>query len=96
MASIIEPFVSKFLQSMKHETFANKPSINYKIDKLIGGGTIPTTALIISIILSQILFLIFGKWLWNSFLVPIIPAINPVNSIGHLLGLSILIKLLFN
>ena len=94
MASILEPFVSKILQSISHENFVNKTGI--RKFNLAGGAAIPSTALIISIILSQILFLIFGKWLWNSFLVPTVPAIQPVNSIGHLLGLSILIKLLFN
>lgn len=94
MSTILEPFVSKILQSINHENFVNKTGI-HKLN-LMGGAVIPSTALIISIILSQILFLIFGKWLWNSFLVPVVPAINPVTSIGHLLGLSILIKLLFN
>ena len=94
MSSILEPFVSKILQTLNYENFANKTHVN-KLN-LIGGGSISSTALIISIILSQILFLIFGKWLWNSFLIPVFPAIKPVSSIGHLLGISILIKLLFN
>lgn len=88
MSKIIEPFVSNILN---REYFTS-----YRKNLLGGGSSLASTALIISIIISQVLFLVFGKWLWNSFLVPCVTVIKPVNSIGHLLGISILIKLLFN
>ena len=94
MRTIIEPMVTNLLNTFNNEPFSNKTSI--KGINYVGGAVVPTAAVLISIILSQILLLLFGKWLWNSFLVPVIPNIKPLQSIGHLFGLSILIKLLFH
>jgi hypothetical protein len=94
MRTIIEPMVTTILNTLNNEPFSDK--MNSKGFNYIGGGVAPTAAILISIILSQILLLLFGKWLWNSFLVPAIPNIQPLESIGHLFGLSILIKLLFH
>lgn len=40
-----------------------------------------------------ILILLVGKYLWNSVLVALIPAIKPAKSIWQILGLSILLSL---
>jgi len=94
MRTIIEPMVTTVLNTFNNEAFSNK--INSNRTNFVGGGVVPTAAVLISIVLSQILLLLFGKWLWNSFLVPLTPSILPIKSIGHLFGLSILIKLLFH
>lgn len=40
-----------------------------------------------------ILILLVGKYLWNSVLVDLIPAVKPAKSIWQILGLSILLSL---
>ena len=42
-----------------------------------------------------ILFLFFGKYLWNNILVKIIPSIKPVDTILQFIGLWILLQILF-
>jgi len=41
-----------------------------------------------------ILILLVGKYLWNSVLVDLIPAVKPAKSIWQILGLSILLSLI--
>lgn len=36
-----------------------------------------------------------GKWLWNNFLVPAVPAIQPIYSIWDFIGLMLLFTILF-
>ena len=40
------------------------------------------------------LLLLFGQFLWNNALVPLVPGVKPAKSIFQILGLSILISLL--
>jgi len=40
------------------------------------------------------LILLFGQFLWNNALVPLVPGVKPAKSIFQILGLSILISLL--
>ena len=44
--------------------------------------------------LIQILLMFFGKFLWNTYLVPSVEFVKPIDSIWNLLGISILLKLL--
>lgn len=46
------------------------------------------------IIISQILLLFFGKFLWNNFLVKTFKNVNSINTVWELLALSILFKLI--
>jgi hypothetical protein len=41
------------------------------------------------------LILLAGKWLWNTVLVALVPAVRPAKSIWQMLGLAILIGLLY-
>ena len=50
---------------------------------------------ILAIVISQVLVLLIGKWLWNDFLSKYITVIKPVDSIWDLLAISIIITLLF-
>jgi len=52
-------------------------------------------AFIISLIISQLLLLFVGKWLWNTYLTPIVN-VKQIESIWTLLGISVLLKLLIN
>ena len=91
MRQIIETFVKNLMENNTNEDFVGKNNFSPR-----NINNVNLIALVVSLILSQVLLLFFGKWLWNSFLVPVIPAIKPLDSIMHLLGISFLIKLLFN
>ena len=49
---------------------------------------------IITMIIVLGLILLFGQFLWNNALVPLVPGVKPAKSIFQILGLSILISLL--
>ena len=46
-------------------------------------------------LVSLLLILLFGKYLWNNVLVKLVPVVRPVNSVLEILGLHILFSLLF-
>jgi len=46
------------------------------------------------IIISQILLLFFGKFLWNNYFVKTFKNVNSINTVWDLLALSILFKLI--
>lgn len=46
------------------------------------------------IIISQILLLFFGKFLWNNYLVKTFKNVNSINTVWELLAISILFKLI--
>jgi uncharacterized membrane protein YtjA (UPF0391 family) len=63
-----------------------------------GIGASPARSALVSFLVMIILFTIIlfvGKYLWNSVLAELIPAIKPAKSVFQILGLSILIALLF-
>ena len=50
--------------------------------------------LLLAITIVLLLQLFIGKWLWNSFLVPAVSAVNPLKSIWDILAISFLLRLL--
>lgn len=52
-------------------------------------------ALIITFMITQILILLFGKFLWNNYLVRTVTIIKPIESIFEILALSLLFNLIF-
>lgn len=54
-------------------------------------GALPMLLAIVVVLLLQ---LFIGKWLWNSFLVPAVSAVNPLKSIWDILAISILARLI--
>lgn len=46
------------------------------------------------IIISQVLLLFFGKFLWNNYFVKTFKNVNSINTVWDLLALSILFKLI--
>ena len=93
MRRVIEGVVYNFLQRSGNEYFTNEVADNEKLKKLSNYQII---ALIVSLIISQLILLLIGKWLWNSFLVPAVDNINALSSVWQLLGISLLLKLLIN
>jgi len=53
-----------------------------------------TVVTLISLVVIVGLLLLFGQFLWNNALVPLVPGVKPAKSIFQILGLSILISLL--
>ena len=49
----------------------------------------------IAFIIAVTILAFIGKWLWNTVLVALIPAIKPAKSIWQILGLSVLIGLMY-
>jgi hypothetical protein len=93
MRNIVEPFVFRVLLnndkklSQEGENQAQNMSLvsSYQI-----------LAMVVSVIVTQLLLLLLGKWLWNTYLVKIVSGIKPLENIGQLIAISILLKLLIN
>ncbi len=49
---------------------------------------------LLALITVVILQLLLGKYLWNKFLVRIIPAVNPVRGVTDILALALLVHLI--
>ena len=60
----------------------------------IGPSARSTIVTLITMVVVIGLILLFGQFLWNNALVPLIPGVKPAKSIFQILGLSILISLL--
>jgi hypothetical protein len=48
---------------------------------------------ILTVLISLLLILFIGKWLWNNVLVDLFNIVKPVKSVWQLLGLAVLISL---
>ena len=88
MRNIIEPFVFRVLLNSdviaKDENKENMDVISkYQI-----------LGLVLSAIIIQLLRLLLGKWLWNTYLVKIVSGVKPLENIGQLIIISILLKIL--
>ncbi len=53
-----------------------------------------TLPLFLALVTTQILILIFGKYLWNNYLVKYVSIVSPVESIIDVLAISILLSLM--
>ena len=91
MRRVIESVVYKCLQNggsnenFTPEILKSKKLSNYHI-----------IAIMISLLITQLILLVLGRWLWNTFLVPAVENVKPLDSVWQLLGISILLKLLIN
>lgn len=50
---------------------------------------------LLTLVVMMGLILLAGKWLWNTVLVALVPAVKPAKSIWQMLGLAILISLFY-
>ena len=80
MLNILESMYSKLPLTNK-EAFGNNSSF------------IPLLLAIITLIFLQLLL---GKFLWNGYLVRLVPSIKPVRGLVDILAISVLIRLLVN
>ena len=60
----------------------------------IAPSTRSTLVTLLTLVVVVGLLLLFGQFLWNNALVPLVPGVKPAKSIFQILGLSILISLL--
>jgi hypothetical protein len=95
MSKIIESSVFKLLLNNRNnkETF-NTNELSRENIKILTNYQL--VAMIISVIITQLLLLLLGKWLWNTYLVNTVSGVKPLESIGHLIAISLLLKLLIN
>ena len=93
MFKIIESFVFNCLVKSTEEKFSNDSN---SIDHIRHYSKLKMLAVLITLIMTQTLLLVIGKWLWNTYLINTVSGVKPINSVWQLLALSILFKLLFN
>tara|TARA_B100001989_G_C24529369_1_gene460659 strand:- start:141 stop:401 length:261 start_codon:yes stop_codon:yes gene_type:complete len=86
MPNLLENFYANVIFNKEH--FREDTVENNSIMKLL-----PTLLAIITV---DILLLIFGKYLWNTYLVPSTSLVSPIKSIIDLLAIKILLRLLLN
>ena len=96
MRQVIEQFVYQALVHSNKENFSAGNDNPMSAENLKKLSMYQMIALIVSLIVSQLLLLVLGKWLWNEYLVPSIRTVNKLDSIWQLMGISILLRLLIN
>ena len=92
MRNIVEPFVFRVL--LNNDKKLSQEGEN-QVQNMSLVSSYQIIAMVISVIVTQLLLLLLGKWLWNTYLVKVIPAIKPVKDVWHMLAVFVLIKLLF-
>ncbi len=50
---------------------------------------------LLTLVVMFALILLLGKWLWNTVLVALVPAVKPAKSVWQILGLAVLIGLMY-
>ena len=78
MLNMIEKFVGNFVPTI--EGFEDNPIIK-------------SLPLLISVVVSQVMLLLVGKFLWNRYLVKAVTIVKPLSSIVQLFAVSILLRL---
>ena len=51
---------------------------------------------LVSFVVVELLVLLLGQWLWNNSLTNLVTVVRPVSNMWHLLGVSLLFRLMFN
>lgn len=93
MSKIIETFVFNSLIRCNKEHFETNKINSENIKKF---SNFQLIAMSVSVLLTQLLLLSLGKWLWNNYLVKTFNGINPIESVWQLIAISVLLKLLIN
>lgn len=84
VASTLNAALDPYLRT---ETFESETGVGFSPQR-----TALITVLTVFILLLITLFI--GKWLWNTVLTALVPAIKPAKSVWQIMGLAILISLL--
>ena len=94
----LNTFISSALESLSNNSQEQFQGYTGGFNAHSASGSAKTSPWVafFTLIIIEILVLIFGKYLWNEVAVQLIPALKKVKNIWQILGLSILIKLLVN
>jgi len=88
---LLENFIAK--QIIKREQFSNGGN-NMDLQAIQAAyGTAGIWSFFIITIVTYIVLMLIGKWLWNSVAVEMFSVARPIQSVFQLIGLSILVKL---
>ena len=83
MLRVLESFYSNVLNDKKKETFQGEMS------------SMSWLPMLLAVLTVLIIHLLIGKFLWNGYLVRLVPAVQPVEGIIDILAISFLGRLLF-
>jgi|TARA_B110000967_G_C18892281_1_gene568214 hypothetical protein len=83
MINILEKFFTKIIPGVESFTQEGNPS---KLQ-----STLP---LILAVVVTEILLLFLGKFIWNTHLVNAVTIVRPLDSVIQLFSISILLRLL--
>ena len=88
---LLENFIAK--QIIKREQFSNGGA-NMDLESIQSAyGTAGIWSFFIITIITYVVLMLAGKWLWNSVAVEMFSVVRPIESVFQLIGLSILVKL---
>jgi hypothetical protein len=93
---MIGKVVEKFADAVAEKAKIGAPKESF--ESPTGYETSPARGLFVSLITVTVLLgliLLAGKYLWNTVLVALIPAVKPAKSVWQILGLAILISLMY-
>ena len=83
----------QFLEGFYSQFIPNNENFNVAYG---GGDTKPSfLPLLFALLTIQILILLFGKYLWNNYLVKYVTIVKPVKSVVDLLAISLILALIF-
>ena len=86
MPNLLENFYEKVIFNKEH----------FRENNLENNSMMRMLPTILAVITVDILLLLFGKYLWNTYLVPSTSLVSPIKSIIDLLAIKILLRLLLN
>lgn len=83
----VERFVSSMLSAVMPSGFTNMSDV-------ASMSSIQALYLLVLVVVYLVLVLLLGKWLFNTVLVKLFPAVHPATSVWQILGLVVLLHLL--
>ncbi len=86
MINILEKFFTRALSRV--ENFNDRDNMDSASKNII--------PLLLAIVVTEILLLIIGKFLWNNYLVKAVTVVRPIDSVIELFAIGMLLRLLLN
>ena len=86
MINILEKFFTKALSRV--ENFNDTNNMDNASKNII--------PLLLAIVVTEILLLVIGKFLWNNYLVKAVTVVRPIDSVIELFAIAMLLRLLLN
>ena len=93
LSNIVNKVLEKFNNHKKRENFS-EGSVSQQLNEGAEKGVFLATSFV-AFVLTQIIIITLGTFLWNNYLVPSVTFAKPLVGGIQLFGISILIQLLF-